>query len=304
MTFLLRNLQALGDAVVTTAAARDLHRATGGRAKIQVLTAAPDIWRNNPYIQHVQTVEEAKDLPLIIDFRYEPSEETRVIGHMLQLHYRIFERATGQAVPLTEFRGDVHLSEAEKQPPTEFGVPARYWLLSAGCKPDRTWKAWSRARYQAVVDSLRGYVDFVQVGAAAHINQPFAGVTNLVGQTSVRDLVRLTYHAAGVLSSITGLMHLAAALQKPAVVIAGGAENPWYSCYPNHQILHTIGELPCCSAIGCGKWRTIAMHDDDPHDDQLCERPSYERGEILPECLTRLSPDRVAEIIAGYRRNP
>ncbi|MGH7967357.1 MAG: glycosyltransferase family 9 protein, partial [Limisphaerales bacterium] len=107
-----------------------------------------------------------------------------------------------------------------------------FWIIDAGGKYDATVKWWARERYQAVVDHFRGRILFVQIGACGHHHPKLEGVIDLRGRTNFRELIRLVYHADGVLCPITALMHLAAAVERkgvqrdprPCVVVAGGRE--------------------------------------------------------------------------------
>src|SRR2546430_15088947 len=79
------------------------------------------------------------------------------------------------------------------------------------------------------------------------------GVIDLRGKTELRELVRLVYHAQGVLCSVTCLIHLAAAVEtkpglspnRPCVVVASGREPLHWDADPHHQVIHTVGALPC-----------------------------------------------------------
>ena len=89
-------------------------------------------------------------------------------------------------------------------------------------------------RYQQVVDHFKGRIEFVQVGEAGHHHPSLRGVVDLRGMTGHRQLVRLVYHAQGVISAVSFLMHLAAAVEvkpgmpknRPCVVVAGRARAP------------------------------------------------------------------------------
>src|SRR5690606_10470166 len=117
--------------------------------------------------------------------------------------------------------------------------------------------------------------------------------------TSIRQLVRLMYHADGAVSPISLLMHLAAAVptppgkpkSRPCVVIAGGREPPHWTAYPHHQFIHTVGALPCCDQGGCWKSRTRPLGDGDPKDepDQLCVDVVGD----LPRCMDMITADDV-----------
>ena len=84
------------------------------------------------------------------------------------------------------------------------------WLISAGGKRDFTIKWWDTRRYQEVVDHFRGRIQFVQVGAAGDYHPELKGVIDLRGRTDLRTLIKLVYHADGIVTPVSLLMHLAA----------------------------------------------------------------------------------------------
>jgi len=181
-----------------------------------------------------------------------------------------------------------------------------YWLVVAGGKFDFTIKWWHFRRWQAVVNQLREKVLFVQVGDQAHYHPALKGVLDLRGQTSLRDLVRLVYHAEGVLCPVTMLMHLAAAVepkpggppQRPCVVVAGGREPPSWEAYPGHSFLHTIGQLPCCAKGGCWRARSVPLGDGDTKDD-----PKYlclDTVNNLPHCMHLITPEQVVQEVNSF----
>lgn len=91
------------------------------------------------------------------------------------------------------------------------GCDLPFWI-AAGGKFDYTIKWWDPQRYQQVVDHFRGRIQFVQVGEEGHHHPRFDGVIDLRGRTDQRQLIRLVYHAQGVLCGVTSLMHFAAAV--------------------------------------------------------------------------------------------
>ncbi len=299
-----------GDVVMLTAAVRDLHRAHQNQFVTYVETSASDLWENNPYITpldrsepNVRTIE--MHYPLVNQSNQRPV-------HFLRGYTEYLESQLGLRIPTTDFRGDIHLSDAEKnwtsQVEEQFGLKGPFWLLVAGGKYDFTAKWWPPEFYQAVVDHFRGRVHFVQCGEAAHWHPSLKGVFNLVGKTSLRQLVRLVYHAAGVICPVTLAMHLAAATPiktnrlRPCVVLAGGREPPHWEAYPGHQFLHTIGMLPCCAAGGCWRSRCQKVGDHDMKDSQnLCERPVSVRDDlVIPQCMVMVKPERVIAAVEGY----
>ena len=134
-----------------------------------------------------------------------------------------------------------------------------------------------------MIDHFRGRLLFVQVGEAHHHHPALDGVVDLRGRTSLRQLIRLMYHAQGAVSAVSLLMHLAAAVDvkpgmpknRPCVVVAGGREPPHFTAYPHHQFIHTVGALACCDNGGCWKSRTLPLGDGDSKDapGELCVDP-------------------------------
>ena len=187
----------------------------------------------------------------------------------------------------------------------------QFWIIVAGGKNDFTAKWWDPVRYQQVVDHFRDRLLFVQCGSdsASHSHTNLSGVINLVGKTDVRQIVRLMYHAAGVVCPVTMFMHLAAAVEtkegrpknRPCVVVAGGREPAQWEAYPHHQYLHRNGCLPCCDNGGCWKSRTVPLGDGEKHDESLCLYPVHTpNGFALSKCLDMVTTKDVINAIENY----
>jgi len=297
-----------GDVVMLTAAVRDLHRQYPGEFATDVRTLCPDLWLHNPQItslneKHDKVRRILCSYPLINYANTAPY-------HCLHGFTEFLSEQLGVAVQPTEFRGDIHLSAQERawfsQVHELTGEDTPFWVLSAGGKYDLSAKWWDKKRFQEVVDYFRGKIQFVQVGHVAHYHPKLNGVIDLRGKTSLRELVRLVYHAEGVLSPVTMLMHLAAAVPgkkqsaglRPCVVIAGGREPPHWEHYPGHQFIHTVGALPCCATGGCWKDRAVKLRDGDNRDrkSNLCTNLVGN----LPRCMHMITSDEVIRRIDTY----
>ncbi len=296
-----------GDVLMLTAAVRDLHRAYPGRFATAVETTAQELWENNPHIVPVQMVDPSwrrieTHYPLIQESNQRPV-------HFLDGYVQYLSALLKASFRLTEFRGDIHLSESEKswtnQVKQTFGYSGRFWIIVAGGKYDFTAKWWPPKFYQAVVDHFMGRLQFVQCGQQGHWHPPLRGVFNLVGKTSIRQLIRLVYHSDGIVCPVTFAMHLAAAVPttsgrlRPCVVIAGGREPPHWEAYPGHQFLHTIGTLPCCATGGCWKSRCQTVGDGDSKDRHgLCDLPVVVEEDLrVPQCMVMIHPTDVIRAI-------
>ncbi|HEX7377461.1 MAG TPA: hypothetical protein VF278_10130 [Pirellulales bacterium] len=67
------------------------------------------------------------------------------------------------------------------------------------------------------IDRLfRGRFVFAQIGAAEHGHPALENVFDLRGKTDHRQLIRLMYHAAGVLTGVSYPMHLASGFRVAA----------------------------------------------------------------------------------------
>ena len=309
---ILRNFQSPGDLVTLTAAVRDLHKCYPKQFLTDVRTPCPALWEYNPYITKLD--EKAKGVEQI-ECQYpliHRSDRTPV--HFLSGFIEFLNQRLGLQIKPTEFKGDIHLSPLEKSWPSKIkelvGEEVPFWIIVAGGKRDFTIKWWSQERFQAVVDHFAGKILFVQVGEKGHAHAGLRGVIDLRGQTNLRQLVRLVYHAQGVLCPVTLAMHLAAAVPvkrtnqakvpglRPCVVVAGGREPAAWEQYPGHQFLHTIGALPCCATAACWKSRTIPLGDSDKKDqpDGLCK--DVVNG--LPHCMDLITADDVIRAIQLY----
>ena len=213
---------------------------------------------------------------------------------------------------MTDFRGDIHLSPAEKAEPPRLGVtlPLIFWLIFAGGKYDFTAKWWNPASFQAVIDYFQGMIQFIQVGEANHWHLPLKNALNLVGKTTTRQLVHLMHFASGVLCPVTFAMHLAASVEtrpgrpknRPCAVIAGGREPTNWEAYPNHQYISTTGMLSCCDQGGCWKSRCQLVGDGDSKDHHdVCEQPVQLTPQLrIPRCMHMITPNDVIRRIELY----
>jgi hypothetical protein len=119
-------------------------------------------------------------------------------------------------------------------------------------------------------------------------------------------------------------MHLAAAFDKPCVVVAGGREEPWWEAYTNafypdafgpgctpvkveHEFLHTVGAIDCGVGNltkGCWKDRTVPIELSDlivaRNKNQLCRDPVRTGDHPVPACLDRIEVDHVVEAVMRY----
>src|SRR5215831_11621841 len=305
---ILRNFQSPGDIVMLTAAVRDLHLAYPSQFITDVRTPCPALWENNPYVtpldEHDPEVEILDcEYPLI--HRCNDAPYHFIHGFIEYLNLRL-----GLAVPSTHFCGDIYISPLEKtwfsQVEEIVGEALPFWIIVAGGKYDYTIKWWDHDRFQQVVDHFHNRILFVQVGESGHEHRPLRHVIDLRGKTDLRQLVRLTFHAQGVLCPVTLVMHLAAAVEtrpempknRPCVVVAGGREPPHWEAYPHHQFIHRAGALRCCENGGCWKSRVVPLGDGDEKD--AAEHCCVDVVGTLPRCMDLIAAEDVIRAIEVY----
>ena len=299
-----------GDIVMLTAAVRELHLAHPGQYLTDVRTSVPHLWENNPFLT---PLDEEDPQVRVIEMHYPLIHQSNFAPyHFIHGYVQFLEQQLGIRIPLTRFKGDIHISDLEKSwmsQVEEFGIRDNFWIMMAGGKFDFTAKWWNPAWYQRIVDHFRGRILFVQCGEEQHWHPRRNHALNLVGKTDARQFVRLMYHADGVVCPVTFAMHLAAAvetkpgkpLNRACVVIAGGREPVQWEAYPHHQFLSTNGALNCCDNGGCWKSRCQPMGDSDSKDNDLCIYPHRVSTELqIPKCMAMITPDDVIRRIELY----
>lgn len=308
LNILLRTDQAPGDAVAMTAAIYSLHTTYPGLYRTAVDSQWPAVFAHNPHVAPLP-LPGAKPLHM----HYPAIHQCNERGiHFMQAWCEHLGTALGIPIPLMTATPKLYFRDSDPEPPVDKGL----WIVCSGGKRDFTNKLWGHENYQAVVSFLKGTVRFVQVGLSSDDHPPLDGVLNLVGNTNLRDLFKLVQQASGVLCGVSLLMHVAAALGKPAVVIAGGREPVQWNTYPKQHYLHTVGMLPCRSVQGhvglaCWRGRVVPLGDGTALDRDTCERPTYPTVDAAklpgwapaprPACMTMIRPDHVAALIATHQ---
>ncbi|HUS72261.1 MAG TPA: glycosyltransferase family 9 protein [Sedimentisphaerales bacterium] len=307
MKYILKNYQSPGDIVMLTAAVRDL-KLSHPEIEIDVDTGCSELWENNPHLTKGLKAEIIKaDYPLI----HESNEGQHHFIHAFRL---FLEDKLNLRIKPTKFKGDIHISDEEKgwtSQIEDMGIKNRFWIINAGGKYDFTAKWWSPISYQKVIDHFKGKITFVQVGQKEHWHPKLNGVVDLIGKTDLRQLIRLVYHSSGVVTGVSLLMHLAAAIEskhgllnRPGVVISGGREPVQWEAYPHHRYLAVNGAMTCCDNGGCWKSRCQLVGDGDKKDkEELCLHPVELRTKPpirIPKCMDMIKADDVIRAIQTY----
>jgi len=273
LNILLRNSQSVGDIIMLTACVRDLKR-WYPEFNIRVSTSCDALFENNPYLSSFPIGENVIDVKMEYPVIHKLHERD---VHFLHGFIDFINEKLSLRVKLTEFKGDLHLTEEEK---VWNPIQDPYWVMVAGGKSDFPAKVWKQEAWQKVVDNVKNF-KIVTIGGREHKHPKLEGVIDMVGKTSIRQSLSLIYNSCGVVSPVTYAMHAAACFDKPAVIIAGGREHWFWEKYWNHKFLHTIGMLDCCKDAGC--WKGTCDNLTEGHQ----------------KCLELINPKEVARLIDG-----
>lgn len=283
---ILRNRLSPGDILVMTTAIRALHNAFPGRYETDVESPCPEIFENSPFITKLNGDGQ------VIDMQYPEIHKSGKSGrHFSDGHRKYLEDVLEVKIPRVGLLPDIFLTQDEILWPSPllkyFDCDGQYMVFNAGSKGDYTLKQYHR--WQEVADIWRNLypeIKLAQIGVLQHNHRPLDGVYDMRGKTSIRELFRLIYHSVGVFTCVSFPMHIAAALSKPCVVVAGGREGTRWELYPDHRFLYTNGTLDCCRYDGCWKSKT----EDCKH---LIEK-SY------PLCLEMIRPEDIVRAMELY----
>ncbi len=264
----------LGDQVMVTAVFRELCKR--GTGPVVMMTHFPDLFRNNPDVAKLLP-EDPRFVALANRFgkrMHYPSymyENIREMDCHYAPPYPIIARMcklAGVDGPV-DLRPYLHLSEAEKQ--SGQIVPQQIAIISSGLSAQyqQLNKQWYPERFQSVVSALRDRYNFVQLGDKS--DPLLEGVTDMRGQTSIRQSAAILSQSLVFVGQIGFLMHLARSVDCRSVIVYGGREHPYQSGYVCNENLYT--PLNCSPCWQCN----------------LCE---YDR-----ECMRRITPDMVTDAV-------
>lgn len=301
---ILKSFLSPGDVLTLTAAIKSLHDSYPGQFQTDVRTSCDALFDHNPYITKLDESQAE-----IVEMHYSElvNRSNQVPNCFLRGYTDFLGKHLKIPLDLTTNRPWIFLSEEEKQWMNQVKEhithrDTSFWVIVAGVKHDFTLKQWPVEYYQEVVDSLCGQVQFVQVGQEDHDHPRLRNVIDLVGETDVRQLVRLCWWAVGGIGPITFLQHVFAAFDKPYVALLGGREPVSWTQYPCQTTLHTIGALPCCRTGACWRSRVVRLNDGMEQDSSLCDQPVLGLARPVGRCMALIKPDDVTNAVERYYR--
>lgn len=298
---LLTDYHCPGDTLEDTAAVHEL-RLSHPDIRVMVRTTAQELWDHNP---EVEAFSEGDGRGFVerIPIQMPLIHRSNQCGlHVIDCIRRYLEDRLQVKITPQERKATIYLTDEERECGAwleQCGIHGPFWLVNAGHKSDYPVKYWGFENFQKVIDMTRHAIQWVQVGATEHTHRPLAGVIDMVGKTTHRQLAMLTHHADGVLTGVSYLMHMATIrwyghgqTRRPVVVINGGREPDSFSAYPGQHRFSSVGLLDCCRNGGC--WRSTVTGDGP----KACAHPAkLPGGEMVPLCMAMIRPEAVAERI-------
>ncbi|MDX2110991.1 MAG: glycosyltransferase family 9 protein [Verrucomicrobiota bacterium] len=263
--------QGIGDALLLSTVLYHRGKAQPTNSRVWVGTNYPEIYQGNPFVQVLPGRTQHWGHRLIRLMRI-----CRLVKPFSYIDY--YHKGIPKAHLLTLLSERIGLHTAPITPvyfPTENERRTR--LLPQSTKPvvimqstgNTAWtdnKNWGSERFCAVAKLLAASATLVQIGRSE--DPPLEGALNLCGRLTIRQCFQVLAEGNLFIGQVGFLMHAAAAVSTPGVIVYGGFEAPWQSGYEANVNLYTTLECSPC-------W--------------LQTRCPYEK-----KCLTQITPELVA----------
>ena len=239
----------LTDAITFTVVPRAIYRRYPGKYRISVRTPYPDIWIGNRFIQHNFRNDAATGVLQVVEIATPEAYAGDKHGrkHLMQLQLEAtcvaLKRFEVEELPLTEVKPDITLSSKEYWTrPSPRGVleGKPYWLVCTGWTNETSTGAWDGTKWEQVVNRLATSTAFLLAQIRNEyedsVNKKMKMAVNLRDLLTVRETIWLMHHARGVITTNGALVHMAAALCKPCVVVAGASQEPRRASYTEDSL--------------------------------------------------------------------
>jgi hypothetical protein len=244
----------IGDHLLCTVLAREWHKRH--RSKLWLMSDHAELFAGNPdpgaivpedmrLLKLAQAMRVPQIDPTYAPTNFAEDRQARPDGHIIAKMCRL-AGLTGEV----ELRPYFYLENHEREKGAV--VERQIAIISSGqgARHPFLTKEWYPERFQAVVESLKSDYRFVQLGSAA--DPPLTGAVDLRGKTSLRESAAILARSLLYLGTVGFLMHLARAVECPAVIVYGGRELPAESGYTCNGNLSTPIECsPCWLLNSC-----------------------------------------------------
>ncbi len=224
---------------------RDIYRVLG--FQVAVCSNHPDVWRGNKYITEHYLPSTVPDDAMVYQVGYDTHLSNTGQHHFMHAYV---ESLTGidmfKGLRLTELRPCL-FSEPEHRFSWLKQKYGGYWVICAGGKNDFLTKWWDLESWKSLgrIYTNGDMPILVQVGSTRYgCHQPLRYTVNLLDRTTEADLINIIADSSGVICGVTSVMHIAAAFNKPAVVLAGGREPWWWDSYDARMYERMLPSIP------------------------------------------------------------
>jgi ADP-heptose:LPS heptosyltransferase len=152
--------------------------------RVNVISTASHIWDYNPYID--RSLNATEENTIKIGPGWLTNASNRIDWHMANSFRLSIEEKLGIAIPATESRGDIWLSQEEYDAPRLWEKP--YWIICTSGEKGWGCKMYPSYKWQEVVDQNPD-LTFVQIGTAEDNPPRLKGknVIDHVGKTQDRN---------------------------------------------------------------------------------------------------------------------
>lgn len=295
----------VGDELMLTAVVRELRQR--GFPPFWVMSRRPELYRHNPDFSAVVPVDpRVPALARRCGARVVEPQYTRELpdGNVLRppAHILVSLMATAGITGPVKLKPILTLTPAEQRAAAGWaGVIVIQPTVRSAVRPNEL-KEWWPERWQAVVDGLRTSHRLVQIGGAA--DALLDGVEDCRGHShGLREIAAMLDQARLFVGLESGFMHLARAVDCPAVILFGGRAHPVDAGYAgNSNLFRSPACAPCWRYNGCEIDRQC-MRDITPADvrealDLMLQRPRSP----LPVTEVVITPEEQQRIAAALKR--
>jgi len=284
LLLIIRN-RGIGDVLMTTAALPRLRMKYPDHAICYAVD--PDVEElllGNPYIDFRLPTDRGVKLTewdIRIDLRQKV--EDYAVGDGVNKGDRLerFMKLCGVPVPPVP-KMEIYLTREERKWAETF-YPVKRNLIVLGLTSASRFRAWPLGHFRKLTSMIdRNKCDVLLLSDTAICSDWFgAGIINATGRLTIRQMCSLIERSSLVISGDTGVSHIAAAFDKPAITLYG-AIPPEVRCghYPLTIPIYKEGIVPC---VPCWDWQFAT-------DEHL--RKCKNEG---PDCLLSISPEEVFE---------
>jgi len=237
--------------VLATAIPRELHRQYPGKFEVVVESRYHDLWLHNPYISSSQIKSNIPLIPKGVEKVVTPTiKYTGTEKHVLWMVLEgIAEQLCLDSLELTEMRPCIHLSDEEHSTaPSKSGAlqGMPYWAAFCAWSSNSSIYAWDFKKWGRVVNNLATTTDFLVANctqADRHDNSTNFKLAVNLNNLTLRECIWLIHHSDGVLCGPDEAMHIAAALCKPCVVVAGCSRSSKIIGYSLDSLEHCAADI-------------------------------------------------------------